>query len=153
MYNEVTQAEEKWGGVNGTIDGWLSARKQLLVQYCELAGLPPFDNESKALPDYQTITSFCATLMDYVSAGHFEIYDQITQESQRTQDTQKLFDDLYPEITATTDTALSFNDNFADTSTPHDLDVFDQHLSDLGQTLEQRFSMEDRLIENLHQSV
>jgi regulator of sigma D len=148
MYHEVTQAEEKWGGVDSTIDGWLGARKQLLVQYCELAGLPPFDNQGNALPDSQKITSFCATLMDYVSAGHFEIYDQIAQESNGNQ----LFDELYPQLTTTTDAALSFNDSFADTNkTSHDLDVFDQQLSDLGQTLEQRFSMEDQLIDNLHQ--
>lgn len=152
MYDDVAQAEKKWGGVDTTIDSWLSARKQLLVQYCELAGMPPFDNDNHALPNTQKITSFCAILMDYVSAGHFEIYDQIAQECQHLKASQQIFNDLYPEITATTDTALSFNDNFADTDTVHDLDVFDRHLSDLGQTLEQRFSMEDQLIDNLHQA-
>jgi regulator of sigma D len=152
MYNKVTQDEEKWGGVDSTIDGWLGARKLLLIQYCELAGLPPFDSELNALPDNQKITSFCATLMDYVSAGHFEVYDQIAQENQGIQNKQQLFGELYPEITITTDIALSFNDNFADTNTAHDLEVFDQQLSDLGQTLERRFAMEDQLIDNLHHS-
>jgi regulator of sigma D len=146
MYHKMTQAEEKWGGANNVIDSWLGARKQLLVQYCELAGLPPFEKSTNALPSYQKITSFCETLMDYVSAGHFEVYDQIAQE------TQQLFDNLYPQITATTDIALSFNDNFTNINENQGLDIFDKELSDLGQTLEQRFSMEDQLIENIHSS-
>ncbi|TDF35753.1 sigma D regulator [Alteromonadaceae bacterium M269] len=151
MYNKVTQAEEKWGGRNGAIDNWLSERKQLLVQYCELAGLPPFEGEGQALPSTQKITSFCASLMDYISAGHFEVYDKIAEESQSQQATKKLIDELYPDIKNTTDVALGFNDSFADSTATQDLDGFDVKLSDLGQKLELRFSMEDKLIETLYQ--
>ena len=151
MFNKVTQAEEKWGGLNSAIDSWLSERKQLLVQYCELAGLPPFDNEVQALPSDQKITTFCALLMDYISAGHFELYDKIAEESLSKQETKQLMEELYPDIKNTTDVALGFNDSFADMNTSQSTESFDVQLSDLGQNLERRFSMEDQLIETLYQ--
>ena len=46
--------------------------------------------------------------------------------------------------------ALSFNDSYADVSAELDLSEFDLHLSRLGQSMEERFALEDRLIGSLH---
>ena len=48
MLTKLQQATEQWGGFNSTIDDWLEERKQLLVQYCQLAGLPPFERTDNA---------------------------------------------------------------------------------------------------------
>ena len=108
MLTEIENAKEKWGGSHDAIDNWLHERQQLLVQYCELAGLPPFEREPGALPHKRDIRSFCELLVDYVSAGHFEVYDKIVAECNKPKESKEVTEDLYPKISATTDSALNF---------------------------------------------
>ncbi|MDF2180393.1 sigma D regulator [Aliiglaciecola sp. CAU 1673] len=150
MLSKIEQAQEKWGGSHQTIDTWLQSRRELLVHYCKLAGLPPFEREHKALPDHDAIEHFCELLMDYVSAGHFEFYDRIMEESQLNGQGKKLADEVYPLISETTDAALDFNDQYADIEEDQNMQSFDRHLSKLGQAMEQRFELEDRLIQTLY---
>lgn len=151
MLQKIEQAQEKWGGSHHAIDAWLQSRRDLLVHYCKLAGLPPFEREHKALPSHEAIEHFCELLMDYVSAGHFEFYDRIVEESQLNGQAKKLADEVYPKISVTTDEALHFNDHYADIDEHQDMASFDLHLSKLGQAMEERFELEDRLIQTLYQ--
>ena len=146
MLTQVEQAKQKWGGAHHAIDTWLQERQQLLVQYCELAGLPPFERTAGALPRKSDIRSFCELLVDYVSAGHFEVYDKIVEDCTDRDITEK----LYPQISATTDDALNFHDTYAEVSVDQELETFDVNLSNLGQKLEERFALEDQLIQSLH---
>lgn len=149
VLRQVEKAKNKWGGIHEAIDALLHERQQLLVQYCQIAGLPPFEQSKTALPDKQAIKSFCEILMDYLSAGHFEVYEMIS--SQISDGTALLqTDEIFPKLQSSTDQALSFNDSYAEVSAQHDLAKFDVHLSNLGQSMEERFALEDRLIANLH---
>ena len=150
MLTQIENAKQKWGGAHEAIDNWLHERQQLLVQYCELAGLPPFERESGALPHKRDIRSFCELLVDYVSAGHFEVYDKIVAGCDEPKTSKEITEDLYPKISATTDSALDFNDTYAEVAVDQDLASFDVNLSELGQKLEERFALEDRLIHSLH---
>lgn len=150
MLSQAEQAKDKWGGSHSAIDSWLHERQMLLVQYCELAGLPPFNRENDALPDKTAISSFCEILVDYVSAGHFEVYDQIVDEDKNGSLGLQLKESLYPKISETTDDALTFNDYYADAQDDEALTNFDKQLSDLGQKLEERFALEDQLIQSIH---
>ncbi|WP_416306531.1 sigma D regulator [Neptunicella sp. SCSIO 80796] len=143
MLTGIEQAKQKWGGAHNAIDNWLAERQMLLVMYCELAGLPPYQRESQALPDKDKIREFCELLMDYLSAGHFEVYDQLSNGD-------SLSARLYPKISTTTDEALKFNDCYAETNSDTDMSDFDRALSKLGQQLEERFELEDELINTLH---
>ena len=145
MLTKVERAKEKWGGFNTTIDNWLEERKQLLVQYCQLAGLPPFERADKALPDKEDVEAFCEILMDYISAGHFEIYEKILQDTDDIASAEAIF----PKFSDSTDAALSFNDQFAAIHASDELEGFDVALADLGQKLEERFGYEDDLIGTL----
>ena len=145
MLTKVQQATEKWGGFNSAIDEWLEERKQLLVQYCQLAGLPPFERTENALPDKKKIEEFCEILMDYISAGHFEIYEKILSD---TDDLVKA-KELFPKFSSSTDTALSFNDRYANIDDDMEMKGFDLNLAVLGQQMEERFSLEDELIHTL----
>lgn len=144
MLSQIEQAKQKWGGAHDAIDLWLLERQALLVQYCKIAGMPPFQRENDALPSKSAISQFCQVLVDYVSAGHFEVYDKIVEESENSNVA------LYPEISATTDDALTFNDAYANIGEDNDLRSFDDNLSSLGQRLEERFELEDRLIQSIH---
>lgn len=139
------QTEQKYGGSHSAIDTWLSERQTLLVKYCELAGLPPFESNKNSLPDYAVITEFCQILIDYLSAGHFEVYDEIVEQCSGT-DSADLANRLYPQITETTQTLVDFNDKYSNLPANSEFVGFDNDLSELGSTLENRMELEDELI-------
>ncbi len=143
MLNKLEQLQNKWSGHSATIDHWLHARQQLLIEYCQLIGLrqsPP------CLPEQQKITDFCNMLMDYLSAGHFEVYDILVSDDRSG---QALKQDIYPQLAGTTDDALLFNDAFATQLNAADSAKFDTKLAALGETLEDRFALEDKLISHM----
>ena len=148
MLTKLEQRKKQWGG-NQVIDQWLQDRQSVLVAYCELAGIPPYENHDRQLPSNDEIKRFCQRLMDYISAGHFEIFDNIVAQcktnGERNSAQAKA---LYPKINQSTDFALLFNDTFAD-STNNNQD-FDSQLAKLGQQLEERFTLEDELLAILH---
>ncbi|OUS71846.1 anti-RNA polymerase sigma 70 factor [Pseudoalteromonas sp. A601] len=151
MLTRLEKAQQKWGGSHTIIDKWLTERQELLVLYCKIAGFAPYDKKDHALPDQLQIQSFCQILMDYLSAGHFEVYDDIAKAcEQKGQKSQQLANDLYPRISDTTDIALDFNDKYAEVAKDELLNDFDNDLSKLGEALELRFELEDELIDNLY---
>ncbi len=94
----------------------------------------------------------CEVLVDYVSAGHFEIYEQLIQEAREFNDGGlELAAKVYPQIEQTTEIALNFNDRLdgQSLSEAQVRELFSE-LSRLGEALESRFEMEDFLIEHLH---
>ncbi len=143
MLENCTSAKERWGGVSDIIDRWLQERQQLLVNYCALSDDP--DGEQAAAQ----LQRICEILVDYVSAGHFEVYDQLVKEGQEFDDQNALKEaaTLFENIDNTTEFALDFNDKYLATD---DLDSLVLDLSRLGEVLATRFEAEDRIIEVLH---
>ena len=149
MLNKVEQAKQQWGGSNQLIDTWLQKRQELIVNYCQIAGLPPFDTNGQALPSREAIQDFCNKLVDYVSTGHFEVYKEVVARcEQHGKNSLAQIEQIIPKITDTTDISLEFNDAYAE-SDDDKLELFDQHLSTLIEGLEQRFELEDRLLNTL----
>ncbi|MDO6694861.1 sigma D regulator [Aliiglaciecola sp. 3_MG-2023] len=149
MLTKVELAKQKWSGYHKSVDIWLQERQKLLVQYCQLAGLPPFEKASSGLPELSEIRLFCETLVDYVSTGHFEVYDKLASDPKQNTDDQRLEKSVFPRISETTEEALAFNDLFAEINSDKGLANFDQKLSLLGQQLEARFELEDQLLHSL----
>jgi len=151
MLTKLKQAKEEWGGTLSVVDNWLDERQKLVILYCELAGLPPYQKQKNSLPDQASITLFCEMLLDYASTGHFEVYEQIIEKSKLDgKENLKIAQELYSRITTTTDTALNFNDKYADNASEVRLQSFDQDLSQLGEIMESRFEREDQLLEVVH---
>lgn len=151
MLSQFEQTQQKYGGANTVIDAWLTERQELLVKYCKLAGLPPYDNDSRILPDVANVNDFCQILIDYLSAGHFEVYNDIVKQCQEHgPKSAKLAETIYPQITATTDRLVAFNDKYMAMNVSADLDNFDEDLSAVGQILEDRLELEDELIHTLY---
>ncbi|MFV8780783.1 sigma D regulator [Microbulbifer sp. SA54] len=147
MLENCKSARERWGGVSEIIDRWLHSRQNLLVSFCHLSEKKAFEDGDKEAEG--NLRELCQQLVDYVSAGHFEIYDQLIQEGQAFGDSEGLQQAkaLYREIDATTDVAVDFNDKYQETD---DLSALSQDLSNLGVALETRFAAEDRMIDTLH---
>ena len=103
--------------------------------------------------EVSTVQAFCQVLIDYVSAGHFEVYDRLIKESEQfgDKDTESILQRCYPVIQKSTDLAVQFNDTY---ETFQDQKLFREALSkdmsQLAESLEERFAIEDELIELLH---
>lgn len=149
MLENCRNARERWGGVSELIDRWLRGRQELLVHYCDLSGENDF-SQTEALK--QKFVGFCELLVDYVSTGHFEIYEQLVKEAKEFNDGGlELAEKVYPRIEATTELALNFNDQLdGRILAKEDVEELFEQLSHLGEALESRFEMEDFLIEHLH---
>jgi len=151
MLESCKTAKERWGGVHSLIDRWLNERQEMLVQFCSIDGLDEFQNNNT--PIAEKVESFCQILVDYVSAGHFEIYEQLINEAKEFDDGGvELYQKLYPSINETTQASLDFNDKYAtDDHFKANRGDLPSDLSALGEALELRFQLEDQLIEGLHE--
>lgn len=146
MLDNCKSARERWGGVSDTIDRWLQERQDLLVLYCNLSAVKDNDisDETQA-----TLRKFCQIVVDYVSAGHFEIYEQLVNEGREFDDQEglKRAKVHYQTIDGTTEDILDFNDKYQETD---DLTSVESDLSALGEAMATRFEAEDLMIEILH---
>ncbi len=146
MLENCESARDRWGGVSDIIDRWLNERKDLLVLYCNLTRR---DSGDTAEEREAYLRRFCQILVDYVSAGHFEIYEQLVKEGKEFGDTEGLNAAKvhYKAIDGTTEQILDFNDKYQETD---DLESLERDLSSLGEALATRFEAEDNMIEVLH---
>ncbi len=147
MLENCKSAQERWGGVSNLIDQWLLERQEMLVRFCRLGDIHTFDTND--LAHRHKVKSFCEILVDYTSAGHFEIYDQLVREGNDFQDNDGLnaASELLNTIDGTTQKILDFNDKYLETD---DLSALTVDLSDLGESLSARMEAEDIMIEVLH---
>jgi regulator of sigma D len=148
MLEHCQSAKERWGGVSDIIDRWLAARKNLIVEYCGISEIEGSSEEHVA--KYQ---SFCQKLVDYVSIGHFEVYEQLVSEAKDYKDESgiELAGKVLPIIERSTQLALDFNDKFDNVHREDEgLDKLVQDAHKIGEMLEERFELEDMLIESLH---
>ena len=150
MLDNCTTKEERWDGVSEIIDRWLTERQELIVIYCSLSGTHNFAPNCKK--SQEKLRKFCQIMMDYVSAGHFEVYDQLIKEAEAFEDSnEQLVAQLFLKINQSTEMALDFNDKYdTDDRYQQASEELSAHLSKLGEVLVSRFDMEDRLIEILH---
>lgn len=149
MLEKCKSAKERWGGVSGIIDGWLEERQMLISLFVHL----PEHHINDELNS--KIQSFCEVLMDYLSSGHFEVYEQLLREGSDFADgSLEEGQELLPKIQVSTDIALDFNDDFSNLLDPtvQQIREFSEHLSKLGEALEERFELEDKMIAVLHTS-
>lgn len=145
MLERCKNAHERWGGVHQLIDRWLGDRRQLIVA---------FDQLSRATGSHDSeahLQHFCQIMLDYVSAGHFGVYEQLNNEAQAFKDIKalELAKQIYPRIEVITQALLAFNDR-CDNGDCRDEGVLAQDLKHISVYLHERFELEDCLIEVLH---
>lgn len=149
MLEKCKSAKERWGGVSEIIDGWLEERQTLISLFVHL----PEQRINEELNS--RVQGFCQVLMDYLSSGHFEVYEQLLREGSDFADgSLEEGQELLPKIQISTDIALDFNDDFSNLLDPtvQQIREFSERLSKLGESLEERFELEDEMIAVLHTS-
>ncbi len=156
MLKKLKRTQEQWGGYSDVIDHWLNTRQTLIVEYCKLAALQPCSTKTNVngLPSPEELQRFCQQLVDYISEGHFKIYDMVMDRWRATgfEATDEI-NQTYGKIIVTTEPLLNFTDKYAAVSDEDDLENFDNDLSLIGEIIEVRFGVEDSLIQLIADSL
>lgn len=144
-----TTQEQHRHRITALVQRWLEERRALIAEWTELQaahgrGAPAAELSAR-------LEAFCEILMDYVSAGHFEVYDELLAEVERRETLDPSAGQaLLARVQATTDAVIRFNDLCEDPHDPQALDLLPRELPILALELESRFQTEDRLISLLH---
>ncbi|MBR9828441.1 MAG: sigma D regulator [Oceanospirillales bacterium] len=147
MLEKCRNAKDRWGGVSTIIDHWLEERQRLISVFVSIP------TQEVGSPLNSSVGEFCDLLMDYLSSGHFEVYEQLLREGSEFADgSLEQAQEIFPHIQPSTDSALDFNDTYGTLGnmTLQQVCQLARELSELGETLEERFALEDQLIEILH---
>ena len=141
--------QQQFDAVEQLLTRWLRERRELLGKYTEIVvgmdGLLDVDD----LQLRQHV--LCQLLVDYVSAGHFEVYHELLEEAESFGDgSSTLAENVMPAIGDTTEVILAYEEKYTDTNS--EKGKLKRDLSALGEVLESRFLLEDQLIAGLHNS-
>lgn len=147
MPTSSSTPEEQFEAVEDLLTRWLKERRALLGKYTEIVVSLDSRGDHDALQLRQK--ALCELLVDYASVGHFEVFHELINEAESFGDGScALAEKLLPDIGATTEVILAYEEKYGDASGyPENLN---RDLSALGEVLESRFVLEDQLIAGLH---
>ena len=147
MLDDCENSKETWEAVESVLQGWLKERRELLVKYTAIAAT--LDRCAPNSTINAGIERLCQLLVDYVSAGHFEVYYALQREAEAFRDgSEEIASDLIPRIGDTTEVILGFEEKYPSKDSAN----LEADLSLLGEVLESRFALEDQMIAALHRS-
>jgi len=145
MTGDSVQQSERRASTNHMAASLVTERTEMLVLFCRVAGLEPFNDSGKRKTAVNALQQFCQVMVDYIAAGHFSLYERIVNGTERRKAISDLAERLYPRISATTDVALDFNDKYDCDESEISSDLGDD-LSRLGEELAVRVELEDQLL-------
>ena len=146
MLNQLEVLTARVAGCSGLVDFCLQSRKQLLVAYYQMVGIKP-NKESHTPLDENALDTFCQRLVDYLSTGHFTVYERFIEEMKGSEQLAKAAL-IYPALQANTAKIMQVYDTHLETAIDHDNYLeFQNALSEVGEALEARFTLEDKFIQ------
>lgn len=147
MPHRSSDPKQQFEAVEGLLTRWLKERRELLGKYTEIAvALDAGLNDKKLL---QRQKDLCELLVDYISAGHFEVFHKLIDEAESFADgSGALAGKLMPAIADTTEVIMAYEEKYS--SAQGRQERLKRDLSALGEVLESRFVLEDQLIAGLH---
>ncbi len=140
--------EDRRNQTNKIISELVQERQQVWSLYCTAAGLEPYSNRDSV---ESKVKEFCQILVDYISLGHFGIYQRIADGRERRSKVVKIAAEVYSKIASTTDAAVAFNDKYDQLSGDALVNNLSSDLSRLGEALAARIELEDQLIAGIIQ--
>lgn len=147
MPHRKSDPTQQFAAVEGLLTRWLRERRELLGKYTQIAVALESTLEPAKLTAYQH--ALCGLLVDYVSAGHFEVFSELLNEAETFADgSGALAQQLIPTIGDTTEVIMAYEEKYG--SGKAFPETLQRDLSSLGEVLESRFVLEDRLIAGLH---
>ncbi len=129
------------------VNQWLADRQLVIVSFNNLCGLRPFAQAGRSALE-ESLQEFCALLVDYISLGHFEVFEHMSDSIDKSGYghfgiPQRLLQCLMN----TTVVALDFNDKYQHSK---DYLSLEEDLSALGISFAQRLEWEDQVITSYH---
>jgi len=125
------------------IEDMLKERQQMLVLLWELSKL---DFGTIDAPSLDMLQDFQEVLVDYIAAGHFGLYQRISEGTERRKAVLDVAREIYPRIATTTDVAVEFTERYERPDEALVRDKLAHDLSMLGEMVSNRLELEDRLI-------
>jgi len=138
----VSKNEERRGQSQKMVDELRQERKQVWALFCQIAEQKPFENGDKLAP---VLEQFAEILVDYVSLGHFGLFERALSGNERRAHIFEVVKQVYPLYAQTTDAVIMFNDSFDVANKKIDFNVLEQSLSRLGEDLAKRMDLEDQV--------
>ena len=132
-----------------TIDSLIRLRQEVVVSYCQLAGVSSFDRreEEAHVVEADELRSFCQIMVDYTAMGHFEVYERIIEGKEGRRAVKDVAARVYPARAETTDYLVDFNDKYDDfDSSPDEVSMLAEDLSRLGEVIAVRGELEDQIL-------
>lgn len=143
--DNVTQIQPR-EQTNQLVSELLQERQQVWSLYCSVAGMEPF-TPNKTIEEL--LQEFCQLLVDYISLGHFGIYQRILDGSERRRQIIEAAEKYYPGIADATEAVLAFNDKYEKLTPSLILNGLANDLSEVGEKLATRIELEDELIRRM----
>lgn len=147
MPKHSSEPKQQFEAVEELLTGWLKERRAVLGKYTEIVVTLDSVEDDALLNQRQEV--LCELLVDYVSAGHFEVFHELINEAESFNDGScALAEKVMPAIGDTTEFILAYEEKYSVAlGRPETLQ---RDLSALGELLESRFTLEDQLIAGLH---
>ncbi len=146
MSSQGGVVEERRTATQDLIDKLLRERQEMLVLFCEVAGLEPYHRSTSLDEQLQT---FCQVLIDYTAFGHFEVFGRISDGNERRGAVLKVAEKIYPDFVKASELAVAFNDRYDLSDHQLQLNHLSEDLSRLGEELAVRIELEDQLLETM----
>lgn len=147
MPHRSSDPKQQFVAVEDLLTRWLKERRTLLGKYTEIVVTMDSNLNGEQLQRRQT--ELCELLVDYVSAGHFEVFHELINEAETFADgSGDLAKKMMPAIADTTEVIMAYEEKYGEEQQHRE--KIKRDLSALGEALESRFVMEDRLIAGLH---
>lgn len=152
MLTQTNGPQDHIRRVDALVKHWLQDRQTLIAMMMAIKEEQGAKTGCSVLA--QHVQSLCEVMMDYVSAGHFEIYDELMAEAEQ-RGSRHLAEGLalYPHLQVTTDVVLRFNDLHDGSAEADIIERLPMELVELLPALEQRFEIEDKMIALLHRRI
>ena len=145
-----TDVEERRARMAEAIEQLIARRRDVMVGYCELAGLEQYDDAEVVHP---MLRKLCQSMMDYTALGHFEIYERIISGNERRAQVREIAAMTYPALADTTDLLVDFNDKYDVLDDRDSMNQLADDLSRLGETFATRIELEDQILSALGRPV
>lgn len=127
------------------IHQWLKERQELIVILEQLCRYRPFNQPRQQGNVTETLQEFCQLLVDYVSLGHFEIFEHILHLMESSEQSHyRRAQQLLPLLLQNTFAAVEFNDHYQSDKA---LDSLEKDLSLLVEQIAERFEWEDQMLQ------
>jgi len=143
MPNSADTVQDRRSSSKEMIQKFVQERTQMLSLYADFAAQHPY-NDKEAIAEL--IEQFCEALIDYTADAHFRIYRHIDESTERRRSVYDIATKVYPQIIASTQSILDFNDKYDAEDHEIVVDDLEKDLSNLGEKLADRIEYEDMVI-------